>query len=114
VTTYTLTPLQPLHTYAVYDGKADVVFKVNWQYAADDGAHAATMMGETLIPYVKEAPFTPYADLKSEQVAGWVTDAWGAKITAANKATLDADLQKQAGPQTRLLPLPWKVGAADA
>ena len=105
-TTYTLTPTT-LVNYPQAEGETDVVFCVIANYVAADGEYTAYWLTTTDVTYVEGTPFTPYADLTQEQVAGWVTSAWTPEQTAEYQAALDQIIEAQKNPTTQVLPLPW-------
>jgi len=105
-TTYTLTPTT-LANYPTAEGETDVVYRVVWNYSGADGEFVASFSGQTDITYTPGTPFTPYAELTQEQVAGWVTSAWAPEQTASYQATLDQSIEAQKNPTTQVLPLPW-------
>ena len=103
---YTLTPTT-LINYPQAEGETDVVFCVVWNYSGVDGEYLASFSGRTDVTYVQGAPFTAYADLSQEQVAGWVLDAWTPEQTAEYQVQLDQSIEAQKNPTTQVLPLPW-------
>ena len=105
-TTYTLTPTT-LVNYPQAEGETDVVYRVVWNYSGVDGEYLASFSGQTDVTYVQGAPFTAYADLTQDQIAGWVTSAWTPEQTAEYQAALDQSIEAQKNPTTQVLPLPW-------
>ena len=105
-TTYTLTPTA-LANYPQAEGETDVVFRIIWAYVGVDDQFVASLSGGTDVTYVQGAPFTPYADLTQDQIAGWVTSAWTPEQTAEYQAALDQSIEAQKNPTTQVLPLPW-------
>ena len=105
-TTYTLTPTT-LVNYPQTEGETDVVYRVVWNYSGADGEFVSSFSDQTDVTYTQGAPFTPYAELTQEQVAGWVLDAWTPEQTAEYQATLDQSIEAQKNPTTQVLPLPW-------
>ena len=107
-TTYTLTPTT-LVNYPQAEGEIDVVYRVIASYVGTDGEYTASFFTTTEVIYVQDEPFTPYADLTQEQVAGWVLDAWTPEQTAEYQAALDQSINNQKNPTTQVLPLPWII-----
>ena len=105
-TTYTLTPTA-LANYPQAEGEVDVVFRIIWAYVGVDDQFVASLSGGNDVTYTQGTPFTPYADLTQEQVAGWVLDAWTPEQTAEYQAALDQSIEAQRNPTTQVLPLPW-------
>ena len=105
-TTYTLTPTT-LGNYPTAEGETDVVFRVVWNYSGVDGEFVASFSSQTDVTYTQGTPFTAYAELTQEQVAGWVLDAWTPEQTAEYQAALDQSIEAQRNPTTQVLPLPW-------
>ena len=90
--------------YSQIDGQSDVVFEVNWQCQAQDGAYSATSAGAVPVTYIAGSPFTPYADLTQEQVWGWVNPQIDRPEIEAN---LQALIDAQKTPSVVTPPLPW-------
>jgi len=85
-------------------GKSDVVFEVNWQCQAQDGAYSALSAGSVPVTYTAGSPFTPYADLTENQVWGWVNPQIDRPAIEAN---LQALIDAQKTPTVVTPPLPW-------
>jgi hypothetical protein len=90
--------------YSQIDGQSDVVFEVNWQCQAQDGAYSALSAGSVPVTYTAGSPFTPYADLTENQVWGWVNPQIDRPAIEANLQVL-IDAQKT--PTVVTPPLPW-------
>jgi len=90
--------------YSQIDGQIDVVFEVNWQCQAQDGAYQAATVGTTPVTYTAGSPFTPYADLTENQVWGWVNPQIDRPAIEAN---LQALIDAQKAPIVVTPPLPW-------
>ena len=86
----------------------ETVVVVHWAYTmtAEDG-RSAGFGGTTTVTRDPDAPFTPYADLTEEQVAGWVLAMW----TPEYKASIEAILTEQLA--TPAPPLPWGATPAE-
>ena len=110
---YTLTPTT-LVNYPQAEGETDVVYRVIASYVGADGEYTASCFITTDVTYTQGTPFTPYAELTQEQVAGWVTSAWTPEQTAEYQAQLDQSIEAQKNPTTQVLPLPWVAVDAGA
>ena len=82
-------------------GQTDVVYLVHWAYVGSDGTSTAAFGGTTPITYASDGPFTPYADLTQEQVAGWVLAAWTPEQTQSYQTAISGQLALLSPP------LPW-------
>lgn len=99
--------ISQLDAYPQHEGHTDVVFTVHWRRQATDGTHSADIYGSQSVTLDAEAPFTPYADLTFDQVVGWLEDAMGAELLAAQVAALDQQIENQINPPVVTPPLPW-------
>ena len=90
--------------YPQAEGETDVVFQVNWQCQAQDGAYSATSAGTVPVTYTAGTPFTPYADLTQDQVWGWINPSIDRPEIEAN---LQAMIGEQKNPPVVTPPLPW-------
>jgi hypothetical protein len=91
-------------SYAQIDGQTDVVFQVNWECQAQDGAYQAVTAGSVPITYTAGSPFTPYADLTQDQVWGWINPSIDRPAVETN---LQALIDAQKNPPVVTPPLPW-------
>jgi hypothetical protein len=82
----------------------DVVISANWSCRASDGAYSAVLTGCTDFA-APSGDFTPYPDLKPEQVLGWCFS------NGVNKTAIEANVTKQIADQINppviAPPLPW-------
>ena len=90
--------------YAQIDGQFDVVFQVNWQCVAQDGAYSALTAGSVPVTYTAGSPFTPYNQLTQEQVWGWINPSIDRPEIEAN---LQAMIDQQKIPSVVTPPIPW-------
>lgn len=91
-------------SYAQIDGQSDVVFEVNWQCQAQDGAYSSLSAGSVPVTYTAGSPFTPYDQLTQEQVWGWVNPQIDRPEIETN---LQALIDAQKTPTVVTPPLPW-------
>ena len=101
--------ISQLDCYPTQDNKTDVVFTVHWRRVATDGTYSADIYGSQAVTLDAEAPFTPYADLTEEQVIGWLEEAFGPELLAAQVAALDQQIANQLNPPVVSPPLPWQA-----
>jgi hypothetical protein len=99
--------ISQLDCYPQQDDHTDVVFTVHWRRQATDGTYSADIYGSQSVTLDPEAPFTPYEDLTEAQVIGWLEDAMGEEVLAAQVAALDKQIEDQINPPVVVLPLPW-------
>ena len=99
--------ISSLDCYPQQDDHTDVVFTVHWRRQATDGTYSADIYGAQSVTLDPEAPFTPYEDLTFDQVVGWLEDAMGEEVLAAQVVALDKQIENQIDPPTISPPLPW-------
>ena len=97
-------------TYPTKDSKSDVVHNVHWRLKATDDANTVKDMEGNDIPATAEiygsqavdtsdlSSFKAFADLKANDVQGWVEAALGADEVTAMKAGLDANIAAKITP----------------
>jgi hypothetical protein len=83
---------------------SDVVVTANWSCRASDGTFNAVLTGCTEFGPPTRS-FTPYPDLKPEQILDWCY-ANGVDKSAI-EANVTAQIQNQINPPVVVLPLPW-------
>jgi hypothetical protein len=105
--TYTLNVTQ-MDCLPQAEGQTDVVYLVHWAYVGSDGNNTAAFGGTTPVTYTAGTPFTPYADLTQEQVAGWVLAAWTPEQTQSYQTIISNQLALLSPP------LPWAATPAEA
>jgi hypothetical protein len=88
------------------DGLTNVVFMVNWVYAASDGDYNASVYGSVAVP-APTGDFTPYDQLTPQQVQGWVVEALGQEQIDSMTAGLASQIDLQKNPVDAALPPPW-------
>jgi hypothetical protein len=98
--TYTL-KINELHIAPVAEGQADVVVRADWVYIGNNGVSTAGFGGSTPFLYTQGEPFTPYADLTENQVAGWIEASW----MPGQQGSMESVLAEQL--DTMVAPLPW-------
>jgi len=97
-----------LDCYPQQDGKADVVITVHWRRQATDGdGHNADIYGSQPLTLDQASTFTAFADLTEAQVIGWLEDAFGPELLAAQVKALDQQIEDQINPPVVSPPLPW-------
>ena len=96
-----------LTCYPQAEGQTDVAFQAAWTITGTDGTYSASAYNTVPLTYVAGSPYTPYADITSEQAIGWVKGALGAELVAAYEASMDSQIEAQINPTQVVLPLPW-------
>jgi hypothetical protein len=95
-------------SYPKSEGYTDVVFIVNWCCNGTDGTYYGAIVGETNVKFDPNAPYTPYSDLKEDQVIGWVWETIGAdQVTATQNAVAEQIANNYYTPT--ILPNPWSA-----
>lgn len=84
----------------------NVVKTVHWRRKAEDGSYVAESYGTAAMAEPGQ-PFTEYADLTAEIVAGWVEAALGEEQMAAMDAALAANIDAQKNPVQGSMAPPW-------
>jgi hypothetical protein len=83
---------------------SDVVVTANWSCRASDGTFSAVLTGSSTFA-LPTGSFTPYPDLKPEQVLGWCFTNGVDKL--AVEANVTAQIENQINPPVVAKPLPW-------
>ena len=97
-----------LECYPQYEGKVNVVRTVHWRRLATDGAgHNADIFGALTVNFDPKSPFTPYVDLTTQAICGWLEAELGSEVLARQEAALDAQLANQVSPLLASPALPW-------
>jgi hypothetical protein len=79
-----------LHTQSIDNGPQDVVYIVDWTLTATSpNNQTATLPGSIGIPYDSTATFTPYTDLKPEQIISWIESTIAEDTLDIHKKNLD-------------------------
>jgi hypothetical protein len=100
--------ISQLDCYPQQDDHTDVVFVIHWDRLASDGeGHTARIYGAQSVTLAPDAPFTPYEKLTFDQVVGWLEDAFGPELLAAQVVALDKQIENQINPPVVSPPLPW-------
>jgi hypothetical protein len=105
--TYSLTP-KSMSVVNNQNGQQNVVINVLWDYSATDGLYSVNFCGTTNIQYDDSAQFTPYQELKEDQVAWWITGSWTQDQTTKFQAQLANKLAEINAAQYSTPPLPWQ------
>ena len=79
--------IESLKNYSVYEGKENVIFKINYMCAAIENGKNAVSYGEVLIDYDANKSFTPYENLTETQILDWV-------YSKANKNKIEENLKE--------------------
>ncbi len=96
-----------MDAYPEYEGEPDVVFTVHWTLSGTDGTYNGSVYGSVGVTLDEDNAFTPYADLTSAQVIGWVQDALGENQVASYEANVAKQIEDQINPPVVNPPLPW-------
>lgn len=100
--------IDALDCYPEKGGQTDVVFTAHWRVNAQDGQLSSTAYGSvSLQPPPPGSPFTPFAELRREQVVGWVQEALGQEQVQKIEAGVVKSLEDQRNPPVVTPPLPW-------
>jgi hypothetical protein len=82
----------------------DVVITADWRCNGSQDQYSGTCYGSSSFA-APSGDFTPYPDLKPEQVLGWVFD--GGVNKTAIEANVTKQIQNQINPPVIAPPLPW-------
>ena len=86
-----------------------IVFNVAWRLNGEFGTHTATCYGTTAVNYVPDTPYTPFAELTSDQVINWVKNVLGEETVVSYEDNIDRQIQDQINPPVITPQLPWTV-----
>jgi len=101
--------IQSLDCVPQEDGKTDVVVTASWTVSATDGTYSSSSYGSQSFAFQSGESFTPYADLTSDQVIGWIQAGMGVDAVTALQEGLDNQIAAQINPPIVTLPLPWST-----
>ena len=102
--------INAMDSYPSHNGQSDVVFTVHWGCVGANTANAnvsSYIYSTQSVVYEANTPFTPYANLTSNLVSGWVQSAMGPDSVNAVYAALDTRNDNIINPTQVMLPLPW-------
>ena len=80
------------------EGHDDVIYNVHWSVSKEDGDYSASSYGTQSLDTSDLSNFISFADVTSEMVQGWVTEAMGEEAVANLEASLDSQIESQKNP----------------
>lgn len=99
--------IRSMESHPHESGFDNVVDRVEWMIAGDEGDNVARIGGRTNLNPVVPSDFTEYANLTEAQVLEWVFAILGPDAIAALEASIAAQIATMQSPPTTTLPLPW-------
>ena len=104
MTTFTTT-IDSMYTLPQVEGQTDVVVNALWTVQGVDGAHTASIGGNTQFTLEQGSSFTPYSQLTQAQVLGWIPAEQIASAQACVQGQIDSMITPPVSPSAQ--PLPW-------
>jgi len=111
MTTYTWI-IKSMTVLPSYMGQTNVVSTIYWSYVATDSStppNTTHIDGQTAVPYVAGASFTPYANLTPAEVQSWLTALLDPRYVTAMQNMLNARIALMVAPPTVTMNLPWEA-----
>lgn len=92
--------------YTLQQPEPDYVVNVLWVVTGVDGQYTASIEGNTTFNSAdQKGPITPYADLTSEQVIGWIPPEAIINAQACVQGQINSMITPPVSPE--ITPLPW-------
>jgi len=96
--------------YPTSKGQSTVVFNVHWICIGDDGvantSNTGIVMNTQPLVYEEGQPFTPYENLNTELVVGWIKSVMGESAVNEIYANIDTQIANKQNPPIITLPMP--------
>lgn len=105
-----------LDCYPEYDQNKDVVFTVHWDCLGNltvatgslsGSTYNSRVYGTTGVIYHSGSTFTPYSQLKENQVLDWTFSSMGDEQKSKYESTVSSIIYNQINPPVVQPPLPW-------
>lgn len=103
--------INSMSCYPQAEDQSDVVFQVNFGVSKETTVNGlpylAMVNGNVNVNYEAGSPYTPYSQLTSEQVIGWVKSSLGEEGVAEYESKVDTQISSAQTPPVVQPPLPW-------
>ena len=88
-----------------HNGHEQVIYNVHWQVEKEDGEYSASSYGTQPLNTEDIQDFTPFDEVTSEIVKGWVRDAMGEEKFSDIEKSLDQQIEKEKNPSSETITL---------
>jgi hypothetical protein len=88
-----------------HNGHEQVIYNVHWRVTKEDGDYSASEYGTQSLHTEDIQNFTPFDDVTSEMVEGWVKDAMGEEKVSDIEESLNQQIEKEKNPSSETITL---------
>jgi len=88
-----------------HNGHEQVIYNVHWRVEKEDGEYIASSYGTQPLNTEDIQDFTPFDEVTSEIVKGWVKDAMGEEKFSDIEKSLDQQIEKEKNPSSETITL---------
>ena len=88
-----------------HNGHEQVIYNVHWRVEKEDGEYSASSYGTQPLNTEDIQDFTPFDEVTSEIVKGWVKDAMGEEKFSDIEKSLDQQIEKEKNPSSETITL---------
>ena len=88
-----------------HNGHEQVIYNVHWRVEKEDGEYSASSYGTQPLNTEDIQDFTPFDEVTSEIVKGWVRDAMGEEKFSDIEKSLDQQIEKEKNPSSETITL---------
>ena len=88
-----------------HNGHEQVIYNVHWRVTKEDGDYSASSYGTQPLNTADIQNFTPFDEVTSEMVEGWVKDAMGEEKVSDIEKSLDQQIEKEKNPSSETITL---------
>ena len=88
-----------------HNGHDQVIYNVHWRVEKEDGEYSASSYGTQSLNTEDIQDFTPFDEVTSEMVEGWVKDAMGEEKVSDIEESLNQQIEKEKNPSSETITL---------
>ena len=88
-----------------HNGYEQVIYNVHWRVTKEDGDYSASSYDTQPLNTEDIQNFTPFDDVTSEMVEGWVKDAMGEEKVSDIEESLNQQIEKEKNPSSETITL---------
>ena len=88
-----------------HNGHEQVIYNVHWRVTKEDGDYSASSYDTQPLNTEDIQNFTPFDDVTSEMVEGWVKDAMGEEKVSDIEESLNQQIEKEKNPSSETITL---------
>ena len=88
-----------------HNGHEQVIYNVHWRVEKEDGEYSASSYGTQPLNTEDIQDFTPFDEVTSDIVEGWVKDAMGEEKFSDIEKSLDQQIEKEKNPSSETITL---------